>query len=69
MSDDALAAVTAFARATGDLAVLSATDVEIMALAYMVEREVNGAVFLRPVESVRPRKKVGEKTKSALFVF
>ena len=46
-SDEALAAVRAFARLTGDLARLSRTDLAVLALAYQLEREANGMRFLR----------------------
>ena len=40
-------AVTAFARKTGDLAVLSGTDLEIIALTFMMEKEKNGMKNIR----------------------
>ena len=47
VSDAALGAVSRFAAQTGDLAVLSATDLEIIALTYMLEVEANGTQFIR----------------------
>jgi hypothetical protein len=43
----ATAAVTRFAQATGDIAVLSATDLEIIALTVMLETEVHGPARVR----------------------
>ena len=40
-------AVRVFAKKTGDLAVLSGTDVEIIALTYMLEKEANGLKNIR----------------------
>ncbi|KDO21105.1 hypothetical protein SPRG_13811 [Saprolegnia parasitica CBS 223.65] len=46
-SEKDLAAVAAFARQTGDFQFLSLTDLRIMALTYMFERETNGVEHLR----------------------
>ena len=46
-SPEALAAVTDFARKTGDLAVLSRPDLEVLALAYQKETEKHGTWRIR----------------------
>lgn len=46
-SAEAMAAVIAFARKTGDFSYLSLTDLRVLALAYMLEVEANGAEHLR----------------------
>ena len=46
-SAEAVHAVTAFAQRTGDLAALSSTDILVLALAWQVEREVNGGRNLK----------------------
>ncbi|GBG29323.1 RNA-binding protein NOB1 [Hondaea fermentalgiana] len=46
-SDEALAAVVAFAKKTGDLAVLSKPDIRIIALTYMLHKETHGVQGLR----------------------
>eukprot|EP01006_Ploeotia_vitrea_P037041 TRINITY_DN66083_c9_g4_i1.p1 TRINITY_DN66083_c9_g4~~TRINITY_DN66083_c9_g4_i1.p1 ORF type:complete len:645 (-),score=323.61 TRINITY_DN66083_c9_g4_i1:616-2307(-) len=47
VSDEAMAAVCAFAKQTGDYYTLSAVDLKVIALAYMIEREQNGMRYLR----------------------
>jgi RNA-binding protein NOB1 len=51
-------AVRVFAKKTGDLAVLSGTDVEIIALTYMLEKEANGLKNIR-TEPVRDSQIIG----------
>ena len=46
-SDASISAVREFARKTGDIARLSRTDLLLLALAYQLEREVNGGTFIR----------------------
>ena len=46
-SEKAMAAVVSFTRQTGDFAFLSLTDLKVLALAYMLEVEENGADHLR----------------------
>ena len=46
-SADAVAAVTRFAQLTGDATSLSVTDLLVLALAWQVEREVNGTTHLK----------------------
>ena len=46
-SPEALKAVSDFARRTGDFRELSAPDLQILALTYMLEVEANGTTFLR----------------------
>lgn len=48
-SAEALAEVTRFSRATGDYAVLSLTDLRVIALCWMLEVERDGGSCLRPV--------------------
>ncbi|KAF9156956.1 Nin1 binding protein [Actinomortierella ambigua] len=52
-TEDSVRAVAAFARKTGDLAVLSATDLRVLALTYQLEVAANGTRRLRtePVKS------------------
>ena len=45
--EDAVAAVAAFARKTGDYRSLSVTDLKVLALAYTFEREMNGVAHLQ----------------------
>ncbi|KAJ3187438.1 Nin1 binding protein [Gaertneriomyces sp. JEL0708] len=52
-SEDAMAAVVAFSKKTGDYAALSRTDLKILALTYMLEKESNGISHLR-TEPVGP---------------
>jgi RNA-binding protein NOB1 len=42
-----LLAVTKFARETGDIQTLSDVDINIIALAYMLEAEIHGTSHLR----------------------
>lgn len=46
-SDEALGAVTAFARKTGDLGALSTVDLRVLALTWMLEKQFNGVAHLR----------------------
>lgn len=46
-SHEAIARVSAFARKTGDYASLSAVDIKVLALTWMLEKECNGATHLR----------------------
>mmetsp|Transcript_30836 Transcript_30836/g.77098 ORF Transcript_30836/g.77098 Transcript_30836/m.77098 type:complete len:484 (+) Transcript_30836:49-1500(+) len=46
-SDEAIARVSAFARKTGDYAALSAPDIKVLALTWMLEKECNGAHHLK----------------------
>ena len=46
-SAEAMAAVRAFAEKTGDLRGLSLVDLRVLALAYMMEKEINGIKHLR----------------------
>ncbi|OQS03607.1 RNA-binding protein NOB1 [Thraustotheca clavata] len=59
-SEKDLAAVSAFARLTGDFQFLSLTDLRIMALTYMFERETNG------VEHIRTKPKMAETVVSGV---
>ena len=57
-SDEAIAAITSFAKLTGDAPVLSAVDTRVLALAWMLEKETKGGVdHLRqtPPAPARPR--------------
>ncbi len=47
VSEAAYKAVTAFAQLTGDIAVLSGTDLEIIALTWMIEKETHDMAHLR----------------------
>ncbi|KAJ3262978.1 Nin1 binding protein [Chytriomyces hyalinus] len=53
-SDESVAAVAAFARKTGDFSVLSSTDLRVLALTYMFEKERNGIAHLR-TEPMKPQ--------------
>ncbi|KAF9187060.1 Nin1 binding protein [Haplosporangium sp. Z 767] len=57
-------AVAAFARKTGDYAVLSATDLRVLALTYQLEFEACGMKRIR-TEPVRPNTQPGNKKPSA----
>ncbi|KAJ3067689.1 hypothetical protein HDU99_003414, partial [Rhizoclosmatium hyalinum] len=46
-SDEAIAAVAAFAKKTGDFNVLSKTDLKVLALTWMLEKEKSGTAHLR----------------------
>ena len=64
-SDEAIDAIRKFAKLTGDLPVLSAVDVSVLALAWMLEKETkNGVSHLRvapqPVAASRPRRDAPE---------
>ncbi|KAL1529942.1 hypothetical protein AB1Y20_000870 [Prymnesium parvum] len=74
-SDEALAAVKAFARLTGDLHVLSAVDLRVLALTWMLQKEAGGVEHLRTVpiprsaNSALPRKtqsKAGARTEEGI---
>ena len=55
-SAQALATVSAFARATGDYSVLSLTDLKVIALTWMMEFERNGYKYLRiKPDKIEPR--------------
>ena len=43
-SDEAIGAIRAFAKLTGDLPSLSAVDTKVLALAWMLEKETKGGV-------------------------
>ncbi|KAI8919841.1 Nin one binding Zn-ribbon like-domain-containing protein [Powellomyces hirtus] len=63
-SADALAAVVAFSKKTGDFGALSAVDLKVLALTYMLEKEARGVEHLRtePVrKGVREQKMKVEK--------
>lgn len=45
-SSEALASVIEFSKATGDFSVLSITDLKVIALTWMLEREMNGQKYL-----------------------
>lgn len=62
-SAEAMAKVTAFARKTGDYAVLSSTDMGVIALTYQWEVKVNGDERIRtdPGQKLPPRVKAEEK--------
>eukprot|EP00842_Homolaphlyctis_polyrhiza_P000031 jgi/Hompol1/1028/HPOL_004430-RA len=59
-SEEAIAAVVAFAKKTGDFGVLSLTDIKIIALAWMLEKEKNGVAHIR-TEPLRPSLTSGGK--------
>jgi RNA-binding protein NOB1 len=47
VSSEAIKLVTEFARSTGDLFSLSATDLRVIALTWMLEKEKHGTIHLR----------------------
>jgi RNA-binding protein NOB1 len=53
--------VADFAKKTGDFYSLSATDLKVIALAYMLEKDIHGLERIRtePVSSQTKRKVVG----------
>ncbi|TPX33130.1 hypothetical protein SeMB42_g07522 [Synchytrium endobioticum] len=57
-SDEAVAAVTAFSKKTGDYPALSRTDLRLIALTWMLEKEENGDKYIRtdpkPVRTNQP---------------
>lgn len=65
-SPDALKAVSAFARKTGDLHFLSKTDLKVMALTYQLHVERNGKDKLRtePVQPKRPAESAGGEARA-----
>ena len=66
-AEASIAAVRDFARKTGDLARLSRTDVLLLALTHQLEREANGARFLRsePPSTVTQASRVAAATAAA----
>lgn len=56
-SSEALAATIDFSKRTGDFAVLSLTDLKVIALTRMLERELNGDMYLK---SAPPQRKISE---------
>ncbi|KAJ3086608.1 Nin1 binding protein [Quaeritorhiza haematococci] len=58
-SEEAFAAVSAFAKKTGDFAVLSITDLKVLALTYMLEKELNSGVAHLRTEPLPPQTQVG----------
>ena len=56
---DDIRVVTAFAKKTGDLAFLSVTDLKVLALTYMLHRQLEGVASLRteplPIASAPPK--------------
>ncbi|KXS12670.1 hypothetical protein M427DRAFT_34668 [Gonapodya prolifera JEL478] len=46
-SEEAFDAVTSFAKKTGDFSVLSVTDLKVLALTWMLEKEARGSAHLR----------------------
>ena len=54
-SDESIAAVRAFAKLTGDLPVLSAVDLRVLALTWMLEKECRGVAHLRTEPSASLR--------------
>ncbi|KAJ3043121.1 Nin1 binding protein [Rhizophlyctis rosea] len=59
-SEEALAAVVAFSKKTGDYASLSATDLKVLALTWMMEKEARGVAHLR-TEPIKPVTQAGGK--------
>ncbi|KAJ3278273.1 Nin1 binding protein [Borealophlyctis nickersoniae] len=57
-SEEAMAAVVAFAKKTGDFATLSTTDLKILALTWLMEKEAKGVEHLR-TEPVKPTANAG----------
>ncbi|TPX69551.1 hypothetical protein SpCBS45565_g02250 [Spizellomyces sp. 'palustris'] len=62
-SEEAMAAVISFSKKTGDFASLSATDLKVLALTWMIEKEVRGVEHLRN-EPVNPHARKGGKSNS-----
>ncbi|KAI9209857.1 Nin one binding Zn-ribbon like-domain-containing protein [Polychytrium aggregatum] len=60
-SEEAMKHVIAFSKKTGDFATLSITDLKILALTYMLEREAKGVSHLRtePLRSEAPHERLG----------
>eukprot|EP00178_Gracilaria_changii_P007498 TRINITY_DN236_c0_g1_i1.p1 TRINITY_DN236_c0_g1~~TRINITY_DN236_c0_g1_i1.p1 ORF type:complete len:577 (-),score=82.24 TRINITY_DN236_c0_g1_i1:1819-3549(-) len=52
-SSEAMAETVVFAKSTGDFSVLSLTDLKVMALTRMLERETNGDKFLKTAPAQR----------------
>ncbi|KAI8924226.1 Nin one binding Zn-ribbon like-domain-containing protein [Entophlyctis helioformis] len=52
-SEEAIAAIVAFSKKTGDYAALSTTDLKVLALTWMLEKETSGIAHLR-TEPMRP---------------
>ncbi|KAG9403674.1 Nin1 binding protein [Aphanomyces cochlioides] len=64
-SEKDMEAVVAFSRLTGDFSFLSLTDLRIMALTYMFERETNGVEHIRTAPKVSETKVTGPKAPPA----
>ncbi|KAI9103084.1 Nin one binding Zn-ribbon like-domain-containing protein [Phlyctochytrium arcticum] len=64
-SDESMAAVVAFSKRTGDFSVLSATDLKVLALTWMMEKEVKGTVEHLRTEPVAPQVAKGKVAKAA----
>ncbi|KAF0690509.1 Aste57867_18099 [Aphanomyces stellatus] len=64
-SEKDMEAVVNFSRLTGDFQFLSLTDLRIMALAYMFERETNGIEHIRTTPKVSTTKVTGPKVPAA----
>ncbi|KAI8050970.1 Nin one binding Zn-ribbon like-domain-containing protein [Syncephalis plumigaleata] len=52
-TEEAMHAIIRFAKLTGDFAVLSMTDIKVMALAYTLEKERNGIAHLKTMPTTR----------------
>ncbi|RKP25216.1 Nin one binding Zn-ribbon like-domain-containing protein [Syncephalis pseudoplumigaleata] len=52
-TEEAMHAIIRFAKLTGDFAVLSMTDIKVMALAYTLEKERNGVDHLKTAPTMR----------------
>ncbi|ORZ35006.1 Nin one binding Zn-ribbon like-domain-containing protein [Catenaria anguillulae PL171] len=62
-SEEAMAAVSAFAKLTGDFASLSVTDLRVIALTYDLTKEADGieAILTEPKQPAQKKKKGGKK--------
>ncbi|KAI8816098.1 Nin one binding Zn-ribbon like-domain-containing protein [Fimicolochytrium jonesii] len=60
-SEEAVAAVVAFSKKTGDFASLSVTDMKVLALTWMLEKEARGTAHLRTEPASDLKKKVQQK--------
>lgn len=69
-SDDAMQAVAAFARKSGDFAALSLTDLKLIALTYTIEKEITGGANIRtePTRSAAVCSAAATKKKSTKAV-
>ncbi|KAJ3036797.1 Nin1 binding protein, partial [Rhizophlyctis rosea] len=63
-SEEAIAAVVAFSKKTGDYGVLSATDLKVLALTWMMEKEARGTAHLR-TEPVKATTQTGGGKKAS----